>query len=93
MAMLVALLAAIFAAVTFYAVRPLLEHVMRLPMAVLSFSRPYWLLRGLSLPLQLWNSGMSGILQGYSRVSLNAAISTGPHTSALHAASNVMPSS
>lgn len=77
MTMLIAVLTAILATGAFYSVRPLLEHVMQLPPSVLAFSRPYWLLRGLSLPLQLWSSGMSGILQGYGRMGVNAGISVG----------------
>lgn len=77
MAMLLAALAAVTATAAFFGLRHPLEGVMRLPDRVLLYSRPYWALRGLAIPLQLWNSGMSGVLQGYARVSLIAAVSTG----------------
>jgi Na+-driven multidrug efflux pump len=77
MAMLMASGAACLATCAFLAVQQPLQALMLLNPTVLAYSHPYWRLRSLSVPLQLWNSGMSGILQGYSRVSLNAALSVG----------------
>ena len=76
-AMLVAGGAAIIASGAFLALRAPLQNVMQLTPAVREYAQPYWLLRAACVPLQLWVSGMSGILQGYSRVALNAALFVG----------------
>ena len=73
-AMGVAAMAACVAGGLFLALREPLQHVMHLSREVLLYARPYWLLRAGCVPLQLWVSGMSGILQGYSRVALNAGL-------------------
>ena len=76
-AMLVAGGAAAIASGAFLALRAPLQNVMQLTPAVREYAQPYWLLRAACVPLQLWVSGMSGILQGYSRVALNAALFVG----------------